>query len=97
VADRQVKVVGKHIKDCFAVKNVRKGIWNTQWGPIAYGKHGAPVVTTERRYGKKGVAFKYWVRFICNCGGCPAELHVESDFILAAAKRASASTTRRSG
>lgn len=86
MADRQVKVVGKHLKDCFAVKNVRSGVWNTQWGPIAYGKYGEPVVTTERRYGKRGHVFRHWVRFICNCTGCPAELHVEAAFILEAAR-----------
>ena len=87
MADRMVKVVGKHIKDCFAVKNRRSGQWPTEWGPIAYGRYGDPIVCTERRYGKKGVRFRYWLRFICNCGGCPAELHVDSEFILQAAPR----------
>ena len=82
MAERQFKIVGKHLKDCFARKAELEGRWHTAWGPIAYGKHGAPVVTTERRYGKNGRAFKHWVRFICNCSGCPAELHVLDDFII---------------
>lgn len=82
MADRQVKVVGKHLKDCFAVKNVREGVWNTQWGPVAYAEYGPPLITTKRRYGKNGWAFKHWLVFICNCHGCPARLHVETEFIL---------------
>lgn len=88
MADRQIKVVGKHLKDCFARKNARSGRWPWAWGPIAYGGYGAPIISTERRYGKNGSAVRYWLRFICNCSGCPAELHVEQDFILAAAKKA---------
>lgn len=87
MADKQVKVVGKHIKDCFAVKNRRTGFWATEWGPIAYGERGAAVITTRRRYGKNGVAFRHWLRFVCNCVGCPAELHIEKDFILEAVRR----------
>lgn len=89
MADRQFKVVNKHIKECFAIKNRKDGTWPTEWGPIFYGAHGEPVVTTERRYGKKGFKYRYWLRFMCNCGGCPAELHVEQDFILDAVRRAS--------
>ena len=88
MADRLVKQVGKHRKDCFAIKNRKSGQWPTEWGPIAYGDHGAPIVVTERRYGKKGRAFRHWVRFVCNCIGCKAELHVEAKFILRAARRA---------
>jgi hypothetical protein len=84
MSDRQVKVVGKHRLDCF---NARCGILGTQWAPVVHGEHGAPVVTTKRRYGRKGYAFKHWIRFICNCQDCPAELHVESDFIRTAAKK----------
>lgn len=84
MADKLVKVVGKHRKDCFAVKAVREGRWYTPWGPIAYGEHGAPVVKTWRKYGKNGRKLLTWVRFVCNHGGCKAELHVESEFILTA-------------
>ena len=94
MADRQIKVVGKHLKDCFAVKNERSGFWNTQWGPVQYGDYGPSTVSTERRYGKKGRVFKTWLVFVCNCAGCPARLHVDADFILAAV-RASASTTAK--
>jgi hypothetical protein len=81
-----VKVVGKHVKGCFALKNAGTGFWNTQWGPIAYGRHGHPIVVTERRYGKNGRVYRHWVRFVCNNSECHAELHVEGDFILSAAK-----------
>lgn len=86
MADLQVKLVGKHVKGCFAVENVRRRVWETQWGPIAYGKHGDATVGTERRYGKNGRVFKTWLRFVCNDSACRAELHVDGDFILAAAK-----------
>jgi hypothetical protein len=96
MADRQIKVVGKHLKDCFAIKNRRKGTWPTEWGPIQYGDYGPATVTTERRYGKNGRVYRHWLVFVCNCTGCPARLHVEADFILAAAKKAmrSPSTNR---
>ncbi len=86
MADKLVKVVGKHRKDCAAVRLAKSGSWNTCWGPIAYGEHGEPVVKTWRMYGKNGRALRSWVRFICNDGGCKAELHVEAEFILAAAE-----------
>lgn len=82
MADKLVKKVGKHRKDCFAVKAVRERDWKTPWGPIAWGDHGEPVVKTWRRYGKNGRKLLTWVRFVCNHSGCPAELHVESEFIL---------------
>src|SRR3954462_12174308 len=74
VADKMVKVVGKHVKGCFALKNAGTGFWNTQWGPIAYGRHGHPIVVTERRYGKNGRVYRHWVRFVCNNSECRAEL-----------------------
>lgn len=92
MADKLVKVVGKHVKGCFAEKAQREGRWPTCWGPIAWGEHGEPVVKTWRKYGKNGKKLLTWVRFVCNCGGCPAELHVESDFILAAVRRADRSS-----
>jgi hypothetical protein len=88
MADRLVKIVGKHAPDCFAVKNSKSGFWPTHWGPIAYGGHGSPVVRTERRYGKNGSKSRYWLRFVCNDTTCTAELHVEQQFILDAAERA---------
>jgi hypothetical protein len=95
MADRQIKVVGKHRKDCWAIKNRKNGTWPTEWGPIAYGAHGEPVRSTERRYGKRGRMFKYWLVFVCNCVGCPAQLHIEDKFILEAARKATGSTSTR--
>lgn len=74
VAERLVKVVGKH----------QRGCWR-EWGPIAYGKHGAPVISTQRRSGRRGTIYRTWVRFLCNNTECKAELHVEQRFILGAA------------
>ena len=87
MADKQVKVVGKHTRGCYALKNEREGVWDTCWGPIAWGHYGEPVVQTWRHYGKNGRKLRTWVRFICNNGGCKAELHVESDFILRSVER----------
>ena len=80
--DKQVKVVGKHVKGCSAVQQVKLGRWHTCWGPIAWGEYGEPVVKTWRRYGKNGHKLLTWVRFICNNTTCKAELHVEADLIL---------------
>lgn len=95
MADRVVKQVGQHMKGCFAVKAVREGHWHTPWGPIAWGEHGEPVTKTWRRYGKNGRKLLTWVRFVCNHSGCPAELHVEGDFILTAAERRLSPKSRR--
>lgn len=65
--------------------SVKRGDWRYPWGPIAYGEHGEPTVKTWRHYGKKGRTLRTWVRFVCNDHDCKAELHVEADFILAAA------------
>ncbi len=85
--DKVVKVVGKHVKNCFAVSAKKDGRWNTCWGPVAFGEHGHPTVTTERRYGKNGRRFKTWLRFVCNDPSCKAELHVECEFILETATK----------
>lgn len=93
MADHRVKVVGKHLKNCYAAKAEKAGTWSTCWGPIAYGEHGDATVKTWRKYGKNGRALLTWVRFVCNHVGCPAELHVEADFILGAVKRLPPSTS----
>lgn len=79
MAERLVKIVGKHANGC----------WR-EWGPIAYGRHGEPVITTRRRSGRNGTAFRTYVRFMCNNTACEAELHVEQRFILNAATSTSA-------
>ena len=88
VANKKIifKVVGKHHKNCCAVKNEKSGYWNTCWGPIAYGKHGDPIVRTDRRYGKYGLKSTYWLRYVCNDTNCPAELHVDAESILSLVK-----------
>jgi len=85
--DKQVKVVGKHVKGCSAVRAVKLGDWDTCWGPIAWGEYGEPVVKTWRKYGKNGKRLLTWVRFVCNNTACKAELHVEADLILRTAER----------
>ena len=76
-----IKVVGKHHKDCYARRNYINGLWDTCWGPVAYGVHGDPVITTSRNYGK-GRKFTTWLRYVCNDTKCPAELHIDVDYIL---------------
>ena len=71
---RKVKVVGKHDKKCYAVKNQLKGTWSTPWGPIK------GLVDTWHNFGK-GRTLKTWLVFVCNCTFCKAELHVDKDFI----------------
>ncbi len=85
MSDKTVKVLGRHRKGCRAVLNEKNGTWDTCWGPLAFGAWGKPVVKTERRYGKKGRAFKTWLRFICNDPQCKAELHVDASFVLSIA------------
>lgn len=85
MADRQVKVVGKHVKGCAGERLTKTGDWPWPWGPIAWGEHGAPVMKTWRRYGMNGRSLRTWVVFVCNDTACKAQLHVEQDFILKAA------------
>lgn len=94
MADKQVKIVGKHVKGCYALRNERDGTWDTCWGPLSFGGYGDPVVKTWRKYGKKGRVLNTWLRYICNNGGCRAELHVNSDFVLRAASTTTASKGR---
>lgn len=92
----EAKVAVPHIKECAAVRLTKKGDWSTPWGPVAWGEHGDPVITTERRYGKNGRRFTKWVVFVCNDTACKARLHVSTDFVLTAAEkviRRSSSTT----
>lgn len=86
MSDKTVKVVGRHVKGCWARANEKSGHWETCWGPLAYGEYGDPIVRTERRYGKTGRVFKYWLRYVCNDTKCRAELHVETEAILMWAK-----------
>jgi hypothetical protein len=76
-----VKVVGKHVKGCGALRHAQRGDWDTCWGPLAFGDYGKPIVRTERRYGKNGRVFYTWLRFVCNDTSCKAELHVEVDAV----------------
>jgi hypothetical protein len=82
MTDRTVKVVGKHIKGCAAVREEKAGRWSTCWGPVAWGEYGQPIVRTMRRYGKTGRAMKTWLRYVCNDPDCKAELHVDTDYIV---------------
>ena len=82
VHERKVKLVGKHRKGCRALYFQRTGDRPTCWGPVAFGDYGHPIVTTARRYGKHGRAFKHWLRFVCNDTECRAELHILTDAIL---------------
>lgn len=79
MSDKTVKIVGRHIKGCAAVRLAKSGEWDTCWGPLAYGDRGDPVIVTERRYGKKGRVFKHWLRYLCNDSDCSAELHICAD------------------
>lgn len=94
--DKQVKVVGKHVNGCAAVRLAKSGEWSTPWGPIAYGERGNATVNTWRHYGKNGRKLLTWVRFVCNDTDCKAELHVESALILKAATREQRPQSRQS-
>jgi hypothetical protein len=72
------KRVGEHAPDCYAVKNVQNGSWDTVWwfnGDVEYrdslGRNGR---FRNRRF----------VVARCNCTGCSAQLLVrENDLLLA--------------
>jgi hypothetical protein len=83
MADKLVKIVGRHVKGCSAVKLEKRGDWDTCWGPIAWGDRGQPIVTTVRKHRRS----LHWVQFLCNNTQCAARLYVEANFILAAEKR----------
>lgn len=83
MADKLVKVVGKHVKGCSAVKLEKSGQWDSCWGPIAWGTRGEPIVTTVRKNRRN----LHWVQFLCNSTACKARLYVEANFILQAVKQ----------
>lgn len=71
-----IKSKGKHRhhQDCYAVKNVNSGDWNTVWG-----------ITTQvfaNKYGNitpKRLGTVLWNVSKCNCDFCRAELWVKAD------------------
>lgn len=86
--DKQVKIVGKHSRNCAGVRLTKEGSWSSPWGPLAFGDYGAPTINTWRKYGKNGRRLLTWMRFVCNDASCKAELHVESKLILRTAIKA---------
>lgn len=71
------KLMGKHSKDCYAIENFNKGIWDTPWAFIddlpTYGTKTTPV----RKNGKEK-----WVWVACNCTRCPASIAILERSIL---------------
>ncbi len=73
-----IKNIGKHKHhpDCYAVKNVNQGTWDTVWGTTTFqvfaNKYGRQ---TPKRKGNNIL----WNVSKCNCTFCKAELWVKAD------------------
>jgi len=74
----KTKLIKKHAKDCYAVKNTENGSWPYPW---AY-------ITDEATYGTKvspvnARSSTRWRYLRCNCTHCDAELAFREEDILA--------------
>lgn len=61
-----VRIVGKHAKDCYAIKNANAGIWESPWCEYPDGSESRDKRGSSRR------GHTVWIRFLCNCTQCPA-------------------------
>lgn len=69
-------VLGRHVADCYAVKNTKAGTWDHPWGVIINGSRFGSVNHPNR----KGSTI--WAMWNCNCTYCPAHLAARLDDIL---------------
>jgi hypothetical protein len=64
------KIVKKHAKDCYAVRNTDSGQWDSPWsGIVVDSKWG-------RKNSLKRQGSTHWLLVSCNCTYCPARLAV---------------------
>ena len=66
-----MKVIGKHSKNCYSVKEVERGYWENAWSRAL----------PKTRFGSKNNPFSpssttIWLIFDCNCTECSAKLAV---------------------
>lgn len=75
---KSIRILGKHIKGCLAVKAVERGDWDTPWSGVLV-KHKPQRFGSAWKPETKG--HWLWTGFICNCVGCPAEIWIRRDFL----------------
>jgi len=77
MSEIKTKLIGKHHKDCYAIKNYNEGKWDTPWAYIMDGRtYGTKVAPIH----KKGNS--PWIYVRCNCTHCDAKLAVLSNSLL---------------
>lgn len=67
-----VRIVGKHTKDCYAIKNAHEGTWTSPWCEYSDGSE----FRDKRGSTRRGTTV--WIRFRCNCTQCPAVAWVKA-------------------
>ncbi len=71
------KVLRGHSRDCYAIKNVRRGFWSTPWAYVQREADYRDSLGRERKDGGRR-----WVRIGCNCTECPGLIAVEESTLL---------------
>lgn len=73
----KTKQIGKHSKDCYAIKQFNDGVWDTPWAFLE------EAVYLDKSGGKRGGICRWWIA-PCNCRGCKAVLMVREEDIFKA-------------
>lgn len=71
------KLIIEHARDCYAMKNVRNGVWSTPWAYVQPDGDYRDSLGRRRRNGGRR-----WVRIGCNSHVCPALIAVEESSLL---------------
>jgi hypothetical protein len=73
----RTRILGKHIKDCAAMRNYRNKTWSTPW---AYFTPSG--VYADKLGRKRSLGGEPWMLAICNDIDCPAKIMVNETDIL---------------
>lgn len=68
------RMIGKHVKDCDAVRARNEGFWKTEWACFE------EILRLDKRGARKG--YYEWMRISCNDPRCDAKILVRIDDIL---------------
>jgi hypothetical protein len=75
--DIKTRLLVGHSKDCYAIKNVLDGRWQTPWAFFT----GA-VEWRDSRGRKVRHGYSRWIQVRCNCHECPANMIVNEGTVL---------------
>lgn len=74
---KNYRLLIRHSKTCFAVKNVLNGTWDHAWFLNAM----QPVVSRDKLGRANNGGYTTWLQFICNCSQCPGLLIVRQSAV----------------